>query len=69
MMNVIFKQDAFGVIAVFPDQMLCYSHIGQHSAYDNAWYKTTIPAEPDVNLLNELILAGYDNLCVKNEVT
>lgn len=65
---VLFRVDKSGdfkghVTAVFPTlpggrwpEMVCYAHVGQHSACSPGWLRTTRPAEPHefADLLAEL---------------
>jgi hypothetical protein len=75
---VIFRKDAFGVIAVFPSmpgcdeyEMTCYARIGQHSSCSSAWYRTTKPAcaSEFADLLKELKQIGYDDLKIVKRIT
>lgn len=71
---VIFRAEKTGpfkgdVTAVFPTEpgdssrfsCACYAHVGQHSACNYDWYKTTRPATPDeyADLQAELEGIGY----------
>lgn len=66
--RVSFRQDKGGELtAVFLDQMhdgknmVCYSHIGQHSSCDAGWVRKTKPAKPSEYscLKSELESQGY----------
>lgn len=70
--TVIFRADRSGdfkgqVTAVFPADMSCYAHIGQHSECGDDWYRTTRPATPAeyASLHRELVQIGYDDLVVR----
>lgn len=60
--RVIFRKDDGEIVACFPDDMSCYSHIGQHSEYVREWYADTKPATPEeyADLKRELESAPYD---------
>lgn len=67
-LRVSFRQDKAGELtAVFLDQMhdgknmVCYSHIGQHSSCDIGWVRKTKPAKPSEYscLKSELESQGY----------
>jgi len=47
MTKVLFRKDSWGVTACFPEDMSCYSRIGQHSTYSRDWYRQTRPASPE----------------------
>jgi len=51
-----------------PDNMTCYSHIGQHSAChpDYANQCKEAPINEYLDLLNELISEGYNDLVIMN---
>ncbi len=79
MTKVLFlkEKDGDGVFAYFPelvhnnDLKTCYAHIGQHSACHPDYAKecTEAPINQFLDLLQELISIGYNDLLVMNEQT
>jgi hypothetical protein len=80
MTKVKFYKEGKEVLAVFPDiiasyngyrpdNITCYSHIGQHSALHPDYLKGKRLANPTQykDLFNELIGQGYDDLIVINK--
>ncbi len=74
MTPVIFKKCEGEVTAVFPTlpgsddiyTMTCYAHVGQHGIASEAWVRSAKPAKEIeyVDLLQELIRVGYDDLVI-----
>jgi hypothetical protein len=71
-----FKGDVTAVFPTLPgsnrpSSMTCYAHVGQHSACDKEWYRTTRPATPEEyrSLHKELIGQGYDDLKIVSRIT
>ncbi len=80
MTKVKFYKELGGVLAVFPndkatfngyrnDNIVCYSHVGQHSECHKDYLKGKKLAtyEEYKDLLSELISIGYDDLAVMNK--
>jgi hypothetical protein len=73
--RVSFREDRDGELtAVFLDQvhdgknMVCYSHIGQHSSCDVGWVRSTKMARNYADLKRELEGQGYDVIVSKKMV-
>ncbi len=77
--KVLFVKELGGVLAVFPkqkygfngyrnDNVICYSHIGQHSACAHEYYKSKLLANENeyADLKEELKSVGY-NLEILNK--
>ena len=71
MTNVVFRKEKDGqILAVFGEiadnfyNLVCYAHLGQHSACSLEYYRSTKPASAGEYqpLLNELQSIGYNDL-------
>ena len=76
MTKVKFYKEGKSVLAVFPEEiadgqynMLCYAHLGQHSACSKEYIRNKKLAikEEYKELLSELINQGYDDLTILNK--